>query len=587
MEGRAGRGRRGRLLTSAVDPEGGPASSRARLAPRPNAAAHDAGMATVALGALVLLLPFEPRAALRLGGLSFTLLEAAAAAAAVALAWAGRRRLIPLARQPPLPLAALGAYALAHLLSAVLAPQENARAGRFALRMAAMAAFGILVAAAPRGARRKGLLALVVAAMVVAALAWGEGLGLRRLDGLLARFRETPFNVAGLRRATAGSEYPNQAAAFLMCGLVAGAGLLAPRPRSLALIVPGSIALVGALLFTYSRGALVATGLGLLAQAAFVRRRDARWPAAPLVALGVLVVGSSLFASTEEVFRLRLGRAGGDDWYRATYEPSETSLTLRPGETRSTTVKVTNTGPKTWTEREAFHLSYHWFSPDRRSMEDGGRTRLGRDLGRGESAVLEARITAPRNEGRYLLVWDMVHEHTAWFSGQGVRVAVVPTRVGLAGADSDVPLDPGPIAPTLAWRPTRGELWRLAVGMWAERPWAGFGSDSFRWSYGPRAGHGYWDVRIFANNTLLEAAATTGTPGAATLLLTLLASAVAAARAGSGPGAHHATGGAALFGLVIALLAHGVVDYVLAFTGHYLLLAFVVGSCAALPGDLA
>ena len=546
-------------------------------------------MATIALGALVLLLPFEPRGALRLGGLSFTLLEAAAAAAAVALAWGGRQRLIPLARHPPLPLAALGAYALAHLLSAVLAPEENARAGRFALRMAAMAAFGVLVAAAPRGARRKGLLALVFGAMVVAALAWGEGLGLRGLDFVLAPFREMPFNVAGLRRASAGSEYPNLAAAFLMCGLLASTGLLAERPRSLTLIGPASVVLVGALLFTYSRGALVATGLGLLAQAAFVRRRGTRWPVAPLAAVVVLVVGSSLFASTEEVFRLRLGRTGADDWYSATYEPNETSLSLWPGETRSTKVKVTNTGPKTWTEREAFHLSYHWFRPDRRSMEDGGRARLGRDLGRGESAVLEARITAPRDEGRYLLVWDMVHEHTTWFSGQGVRVAVVPTRVGLAaGADvPDAPLDPSLIATTLAWRPTRGELWRLAAGMWAERPWAGFGSDSFRWSYGPRAGHRYWDVRIFANNTLLEAAATTGTLGAASLLLTLLASAVAGARSGSVAGPPDVAVRATLFGLVIALLAHGVVDYVLAFTGHYLLLAFVVGSCAALPGDVA
>jgi hypothetical protein len=31
---------------------------------------------------------------------------------------------------------------------------------------------------------------------------------------------------------------------------------------------------------------------------------------------------------------------------------------------------------------------------------------------------------------------------------------------------------------------------------------------------------------------------------------------------------------------VVALLAHGVVDYVLAFTGHYLLCGMAVGSCA-------
>jgi hypothetical protein len=42
----------------------------------------------------------------------------------------------------------------------------------------------------------------------------------------------------------------------------------------------------------------------------------------------------------------------------------------------------------------------------------------------------------------------------------------------------------------------------------------------------------------------------------------------------------------ALLGLVAGLAAHGLVDYLLAFTGHYLLFAFVVGSCAALLGKV-
>jgi O-antigen ligase len=123
--------------------------------------------------------------------------------------------------------------------------------------------------------------------------------------------------------------------------------------------------------------------------------------------------------------------------------------------------------------------------------------------------------------------------------------------------------------------------------MWAERPWTGFGSDSFRWTYGPRAGRP-GDVRVFANDTLLEAGATTGTLGATALLLTLVMAGVSAGRgaAVAAWGSVELASSLALFGLVLGLAAHGVVDYVLAFTGHYLLFAFVVGACAALPREV-
>jgi hypothetical protein len=221
--------------------------------------------------------------------------------------------------------------------------------------------------------------------------------------------------------------------------------------------------------------------------------------------------------------------------------------------------------------------------------EDGSRSSLPGDLGPGASVVLEAEVTAPRSEGRYLLAWDMVHEHTTWFSEQGVRAAVVPTRVAAAGSE----LPPGgsgstPLDQILGWRPSRRELWRLAAGMWAERPWTGFGSDSFRWSYGARAGRRYWDARIFANSTLLEAGATTGTFGVAALVLTLVAAASASGRSAAGAawGSEQAASSIALFGVVAGLAAHGVVDYLLAFTGQYLLFAFVVGSCAVLPREV-
>jgi O-antigen ligase len=549
----------------------------------------DGRLAAAALVGLVLLLPFEPRDALRVGGFGLTLLEAGAAVAALVLAWAGRGLLLALVRRPPLPLLALGAFAMAHMLSAVLAPEQNARAAKFALRMVAMAGFAVLVAAAPPEARKKGLHALVLTTLVVAGLALAEGLGARWLDPLLALFREMPFNVAGARRASAGSEYPNQAAAFLMCGLLALAGLSCARPRALRVVVPLSAALVGGLLFTYSRGALAATGVGLVAQAVVLGRRGLRSAVVPLAVLGVVIGVSVVFARTEEVFRLRVGSEGTDAWYAATYEPAERSLDLQPGEAHWTRIRVTNTGRKAWIAGPAFHLSYHWIDPALGTTEDGGRTRLPGDLGPGASVMLEAEVTAPRAEGRYLLAWDMVHEHTTWFSAQGVRAVVVPARIASVGsALPAAPPDAAFVDPSLAWRPSRAELWALAAGMWAERPWTGIGSDSFRWTYGSRAARRYWDRRVFANDTLLEVGATTGTFGAAALVLTLAAAGFAAARGSlAGPGGSElVASGIALFGLVLALAAHGVVDYLLAFTGHYLLFAFVVGSSAALPGEV-
>jgi len=533
---------------------------------------------------LALVLPFEPRTQWRMGPLGLTVLEAVAAVALVALALAVRHRLPELLRRPPWPLVAITALAVAHLASAACAPEANAVAAKFALRMVVMAVFAWLVAAAPAPARRLGLVALAVSGMAVALLAIGEGVGLRGLDPFLGQFREMPFNVAGARRASAGSEYPNQAAAFMMYGLLAMAGLAAEAARPYRRLVPAALLFAAGMLFTYSRGALVAAAFGLLLQA-FAARAAASRPAVPLAALGVLAVASVAFGSGGEVFRLRLESEGTVRWYGARYEPADAALALRPGESRRVDVRVTNIGRKTWTTGEAFHLSYHWLDEESRALVDGTRTVLPRDLGSGESALLMAEVRAPREEGRYLLVWDMVHEHTTWFSGQGVGVTAVPVAVSATSEAPPTEMLAAPV-PELAWSPSRLELWRLALGMWAERPITGMGSDRFRWLYGPRAGRRFWDARVYANNTLLETAATTGTLGAAALLLTLLSSGVAlVAGARAIPPAPDTAAGLALLGLVGGLFAHGIVDYVLAFTGHYLLFAFVVGACAAFPRD--
>jgi len=284
--------------------------------------------------------------------------------------------------------------------------------------------------------------------------------------------------------------------------------------------------------------------------------------------------------ASEEAFRLRLGSEGTLGWYRARYEPAERELRLAPGERRQTAVTITNAGSKTWVVSEGFHLACHWYAENFRPYRwDGGRTILPRDLGPGESLTLRAEVEAPASEGRFLLAWDMVHEHTTWFSEEGVPPAAVAVQVS-RGATRAAIVPTTPALEETPWRPSRFELWRLAVDLWRRGPLFGVGPDNYRRLYGPSAGHRSWDTRVYANNTLLEAAATTGLLGASALAATLVSMIVRARRRlrEAAPGSQAQGLAAALLGLSAGLAAHGLVDYVLAFTGHYLLLGFVVGS---------
>jgi len=158
-----------------------------------------------------------------------------------------------------------------------------------------------------------------------------------------------------------------------------------------------------------------------------------------------------------------------------------------------------------------------------------------------------------------------------------VRVSVGDTQVAPAATRAATPDTSG-----LAWRPGRAELWSLAASMWRAHPLLGVGPDRFRHLYGPWAGRAWWDDRVYANNLLLEVAATVGTAGAALLAAAVAAAAVRAWRARRD--ASGATEAVAVLSLLAFVAAHGLVDYVLAFTGHYLVRAFAVGAASAVGG---
>ncbi len=522
-------------------------------------------IARVCLVVLLLLAPFEPRFTVPAGFFRLSLLEAVALPCFAVFAFASRHR--PWRVRSPA-LLALALMVGVALVSASLTSIDPARSLKFALRLGAMVAFAVLVSRLEGDDLRWGFCALTISGSFAAILAIAEGMGVRSLDVFLGVFREIPFNVAGIRRASAGSEYPNLGAAMILYALVAGTTLLRSRPWIRALFVA---ALTLGLAFTYSRGGWLAGFAAMVGLAWFERGRGRVTPA--LAYLAVL----GLFVGREEISQIRFGGENANDFYAATYE-SPARHELRPSESAIVAVRVTNAGRRPWRKAEEIHLSYHLYEHATVPLVDGPRTDLPRDVPPGDSVTLEAILRAPAKPGEYLLMWDMVHEETTWFSGQGVKPGTARLSVGeRSGVSAPSPLPSeteafAALPDTLAWRPSRLDLWTIAIRMWAENPFFGAGPDNYRWTYGTMAGKAAFDTRVFANNMFLEFAATLGALGLAAFGVAVGFALWTGARLAE-------TSEAARIALLIlgAMLIHGFADYVLAFTGHYLVFGLVVG----------
>ena len=538
-----------------------------------------------ALCALLLLLPFEPRRALvHAFGLQLTLLEAVAGMTAAVLLAAHRDRLRGLLRRPPPPLAFLWSYAAVQFLSAALAPMNRVLALKFALRMAAAAVLALAVAATPRDLLRRALPALTVSAAVVAVLALLEGARVTALDPFLDSFRLGPFWIGLSRRASAGSESPNLAAAILVYGLVPGVGLASLRPQAWRVVVPVTALLAAGLLFTYSRGGLLAlaTALATLCLALAWKRSSAARAAA--AALSTMLVAAALFTVAARTTALDPNRISGLAGRAARYVPAATFLSFAPRESRTVAITVTNTGRMPWT---AATLGCTWQRADAERTIDWAATAhcpftAVPAVAPGDSVRLDAAVRAPIGEGRYLLVWDLAAD--GWImSSAGVPPATVPVVVSLT-PDAAQPFSV--TVPPAHWERGRAALWRTALALWRERPIVGIGPDNFRWAHGAYAG---WprgvtqDTLVTASNMFLETAATTGLLGLLALLGTLAATARAALEALARAPADSADAvcAAVWLALVLGIAAHGLVDTFLGFTGHYLFLALVVGAASS------
>jgi tRNA (mo5U34)-methyltransferase len=109
----------------------------------------------------------------------------------------------------------------------------------------------------------------------------------------------------------------------------------------------------------------------------------------------------------------------------------------RPGEPISFRLSATNVGLKPWPargagdeERGAVHLGAHLLRADEEEIDwDFGRASLPRDLAPGEAASVSITFDAPREPGRYVVEFDLVAEHIAWFEDFGSGTLRLPLTV--------------------------------------------------------------------------------------------------------------------------------------------------------------
>jgi hypothetical protein len=215
------------------------------------------------------------------------------------------------------------------------------------------------------------------------------------------------------------------------------------------------------------------------------------------------------------------------DWYRADYAASALP-SLAPNALITTPVTIHNRGLVTWRSAglRPVALSYHWLDPHTRRVVryNGRRTLLPRPINPGDTLQVNADVQAPDKPGNYLLAWDMVVEHSGWFSERGNPMAEIAVAVaGPPAAGHSAPsADPANMPQQIVVRPAppaRSLLWDAAVRIWWSHPLLGIGPDVFRHMYGPQLGLRIWDDRVHTNSLYLELLVGTGVVGLIAFLL--------------------------------------------------------------------
>jgi SAM-dependent methyltransferase len=124
-----------------------------------------------------------------------------------------------------------------------------------------------------------------------------------------------------------------------------------------------------------------------------------------------------------------------DDAFAAEIEIAPKMLRLAPGAVEMVPVRVTNKSPHAWPAagKDGWYLvtvGNRWLDENGdRIIGDDGRAHLPKDVGPGESAVVQVEVRAPDEPGTYGLEVDLVQEGVAWFADRGSDASAIYTKV--------------------------------------------------------------------------------------------------------------------------------------------------------------
>lgn len=564
------------------------------------------------LVALAFLLPFEAPL-FSLGPLQITTVELVLYATLAAWGWSCARdiaaepsKLYTQARaalREPLVAAAI-VFGFVTIVSALLAPADRAASIKFALRSAS----GILLFFAVRaGARTPETSGRVLLALVAGAEASGlTALVDWSLPGstpLWRAFREGSFDVFGLPRASGVFAYPTIGAMYweATVPLCFVAPWVAPRrgtpgrpARALVITVLLSALLAAAILASATRsglaGAFVASGFLALS-----RTLDTRVRRGAAAVVGVLALSAGLafwITGQDSVLGQRLRWWRDEQWFRVEYTVAPPPGSIAVGEHFKVPVTLRNVGALTWPRagERPVHLASHWEPidrPSRRADFEGARTELPANVPPGGAVTLNGTVWAPSLPGLYRLHWDLVQEHTTWFSERGSPMPSQPVVVEGLPSGAAQPVPEAPFFPTLVPPPSRPRLWGAAVVLWRAHPLLGIGPDNFRRAYEDvlspgLGGQRYEDRRLHANSLYFETLADLGLAGVGALAAVALGL-VRRARS------HFRAGRLAGVGFGVAagtFFVHGLLDYFFEFTPLFGLFWLLLGLTEAAEHEL-
>ena len=559
-------------------------------------------LATALLIALAAMLPFElARPLILLGPFSITNVEAILYI--VLALWLSHVIFTRRLRWSGLHAAVIGCI-LAIVLAALFAPFEQTAAWKFTLR--SLSGYALFFAAADflnTPARIRIVLTTLVIATLLSALATFVEISIPASHPFLLLFKTRIFNVGEYTRAGGTFEYPNTAAMFWEAMLPVAIGLASWRSiekadtrssmRGMLLAATATAIFTQAILLSASRAALVGVGLALLASLLI------SWRVMPEVRRAVIIcIVSALIVLIGNVIAspltaLRFQSESNDSWFRGEIKPAIQAIQLDSSARMTLTVVVRNTSIVMWraTGTQPVSLSYHWLDALTRKsiVRDGVRTVLPHDLAPGAEISLQAGIVAPDKAGQFILQWDLLQEHIAWFSQYGNPTIDVTAQVR-SGLGPPIAVTPTQsIEVTARIEPSRRELWMAAIQMWQAHPVFGIGPDNFRHTYGPYLGLTEFNSAIHTNNWYIETLTNAGLVGAFALAILLWVLLRTLWRILSKPNVDFdrlaRPNRWLLLCVLIGLLtyfAHGLLDYFFEFTPTYGLFWLLMGIVAGL-----